>query len=265
MMCMQVDGDAVPFYRPGVSRPSRAPKARTGVLLCHGFTGSPASLRPWGEYLAAAGCAVAIPRLPGHGTSWPDLNRTGWPDWYAAVERDLLHLSEHCGTVIVAGLSMGGALALRLAQVRPAHVRALILVNPSLTSDDPRLVALPLIRRIVPSVSGIGNDIKKRDVVETGYDRMPLSALASLRRLWRTVAGDLASVTQPILLFRSAEDHVVEPSSARLLRAGNRAPIVEERTLLNSYHVATLDHDAPTIFEESLEFVRRMARTDGGR
>jgi carboxylesterase len=40
-----------------------------GVVLCHGFTGSPQSMRPWAEHLAAAGLSVRLPRLPGHGTT----------------------------------------------------------------------------------------------------------------------------------------------------------------------------------------------------
>ena len=47
-----------------------------GMLLCHGFTGSPQSLRPWGEHLAAEGLTVRCPRLPGHGTDWREMNRT---------------------------------------------------------------------------------------------------------------------------------------------------------------------------------------------
>lgn len=236
---------------------------RVGVVLCHGFTGSPAAVRPWADYLAAAGVAVAVPRLPGHGTSWPALNRTSWPDWFAAAERELLVMSRGGRAVFAAGLSMGGALALRLAQVHRDLVTGLILVNPSLTSDDRRLVVLPLLRRLRRSVRGIGSDIKKPGVVESGYDRLPLDALASLRQLWRTVVADLPSVTQPTLLLRSVEDHVVEPSSARLLRSRIGARILEELALPNSYHVATLDHDAPTIFESSLDFVRRVTRQAG--
>ena len=61
----------------------------TGVLLCHGFTGSPHSLRPWAEYLAAAGLSVSLPRLPGHGTTWHEMARTRWGDWYAELDRAL--------------------------------------------------------------------------------------------------------------------------------------------------------------------------------
>jgi carboxylesterase len=65
-------------------------------------------------------------------------------------------------------------------------------------------------------------------------------------------------VTQPLLLFRSAEDHVVDPSSARIILTRVSSTDVTERILENSYHVATLDNDAPAIYEESAEFIRRV-------
>src|SRR5690606_8957900 len=100
-------GDRVPVL-PGAESWSHA-GAAVGVLLCHGFTGSPQSLRPWGEQLAAAGYSVELPRLPGHGTTWQEMNRTTWQEWYACVDEALTRLRGHCSTTFVAGLSMGGA------------------------------------------------------------------------------------------------------------------------------------------------------------
>ena len=87
-----------------------------GVLLCHGFTGSPQTLRTWAEHVAGQGCTVSLPRLPGHGTTWQDLARTGWQDWYAEVDAAFGALASWCEQTFVFGLSMGGCLALRLAE-----------------------------------------------------------------------------------------------------------------------------------------------------
>jgi carboxylesterase len=245
------------------AEPMYAGTGRTGVLLCHGFTGSPHSMRPWGAYLAEHGLRVAVPRLPGHGTTWQDLNRTTWHDWYDAVERDLLRLAEQCDTVVVGGQSMGGCLALRLAQQHPSTVAGIVLVNPALASRDPRLVALPVLSRFVPSLQAIGGDIHKPGMNEGAYDRTPLSALHSLTKLWRLVSVNLPSVTQPLLVFRSAQDHVLDGSSLRVLRARVGSREIEEHTLNDSYHVATLDYDAPTIFAETSGFVERLACVRG--
>ena len=97
-------------------------------------------------------------------------------------------------------------------------------------------------------------------MTELAYDRLPLRAAASLQRAWPVVRADLARITCPVLVYRSAVDHVVEPVSGRALLAGLAGGTVEERVLENSYHVATLDHDAPTIFAGSLDFVRSHGR-----
>ena len=89
----------------------------TGVLLCHGFTGSPGSLRPWAEYLADEGLTVSLPRLPGHGTTWQEMNRTRWEDWYAEVDRAFGELQATTDDIFLMGLSMGACLALRLAEL----------------------------------------------------------------------------------------------------------------------------------------------------
>ena len=202
-----------------------------GVLLCHGFTGSPVSMRPWADHLAAEGLTVSLPCLPGHGTRWQDMQITGWQDWYAAVDKAFMALTERCEQVFVMGLSMGGALALRLAQEHGSAVRGLVLVNPAVTLSDRRLVALPVAKHVIPALKGISNDIKKPGMDEGAYPRMPLRALHSLRQGLRAVEADLPKVTQPVLVFRSPEDHVVPPESTRVLLTRVSSTDVEERLL----------------------------------
>jgi carboxylesterase len=236
----------------------------TGVLLCHGFTGSPQSLRPWADYLAEAGLSVWLPRLPGHGTIWQDMARTRWEDWYAEVDRAFSELQAHADEIFVMGLSMGGCLALRLAEQRGAAVSGLVLVNPSLTADTRLFALAPVLKFLVPSLKGIASDIKKEQATEMGYDRMPVKALASLPGLWRATQAQLTDVTQPVLVYHSLDDHVVGPASLRLLREALPPKQLEVRECADSYHVATLDNDAPAIFAGSLDFVRAHSRAGQG-
>jgi carboxylesterase len=231
---------------------------RVGVLLVHGFTGSPASMTPWGRYLSDQGFGVAVPRLPGHGTTWQDMNRTGWADWYGEAERAFEKLRANCDQVVVGGLSMGGGLALRLAADHGRDVAGVVVVNAAVNRDRKDVLLLPVLKGLVPSLPGIINDIKKPGVDEHGYRRTPLRATHSMMAGWKVLREDLPKVTQPLLVFRSRVDHVVDPSSAALIRARVSSRDLTERMLENSYHVATLDHDAPAIFEESAEFVRRV-------
>src|SRR5580693_536219 len=175
-----------------------------GVLLCHGFTGSPQTLRPWAEYLAQQGFTVSLPRLPG-------LGRTGWQDWYGEVNRAFGALAGRCEQTFVFGLSMGGCLALRLAEVHGGAVRGLVVVNPSLAADTKLFVLAPVLKYVLRSLPGIASDIKKPGGHEIGYDRVPVRAAATLPQLWGATTRQLGEVTQPVLVYRSAVDHVVGP------------------------------------------------------
>lgn len=234
---------------------------RIGVLLSHGFTGSPASMVPWGRYLADQGFAVAVPRLPGHGTTWQDMTTTRYDDYYAAIEAEFDKLRAENDAVVVAGLSMGGCLVLQLAERRGDDIAGVVMVNPAVASTNKQLLLLPVMKHLVKAFPAIGNDIKKPDVVEHAYPKTPLKPLASMLEAWTQVRGDLARVKAPVLLFRSADDHVVDPSSARIILAGISSTDAEERVLHESFHVATLDNDAEAIFTGSAEFIRRVTST----
>lgn len=250
-----------PLAEP-LSIPARAEGSgtrRPGVLLLHGFSGSPASMRPWAEYLGERGYAVELPLLPGHGTRWQDLNAVRWTEWYAEAERALDRLLASCDSVVVGALSMGGSLALRLAEERGAHVAGLVLVNPFVSSNRLELKVLPVLKHVVPGLKGVINDIKKPGQDEVGYPKLPLKGVAEVSRMWRSVVPDLPKVTQPLLYFRSTVDHVIDASSSPTVLSAVSSRDVEERLLDNSFHVATLDHDAELIFAESVVFIERLS------
>ena len=243
---------------PG-AEPYAADGDSTGILLIHGFTGSPKSMKPWGERMAAEGHTVRVPRLPGHGTRWQDMNLTRWEDWYAEADRAFGELQRACDKVFVFGLSMGGSLTLRLAERHGDAIRGIVLVNPAVHSERPDRFLLPVLQAVVPSFPGISNDIKKPGQDEGAYDKIPLKAAHSLSKLWKIIKADIASVRQPLLLFRSAEDHVVEASNAKFILDHVSSTDKTEVVLPDSYHVATLDNDAETIVGDSIDFVRRLS------
>lgn len=230
-----------------------------GVLLLHGFTGSPASMKPWGHTLADAGLTVRVPRLPGHGTKWQDANLTTWQDWYAEAERNLLELQGACETVFVMGLSMGGSLALRIGEQHGDDIAGLVLVNPAVHTERPDRFLMPILRHFVPAWPGISNDIKKPDQDEVAYTKIPIKAAYSLMQLWADIKPNLGQISAPVLLFSSREDHIVETSNSEYVIAHVGSADKEQVWLEDSFHVATLDNDAPLIEERSLAFVKRLA------
>lgn len=246
-------GGTTVTVQPG-AEPFSADGGPVGVLVLHGFTGSPRTVRPWAEHLAAAGLTVRAPRLPGHGTTWQDLATTGSRDWYATADQAFTELSGRCEQVFITGISMGACLAFRLAETQGAKVSGLVVVNPSLAPDTRLFVLAPILKHVNVSVKGIAGDIKKPGASEGGYQRVPLKAAGTLPELWKLTARHLAGVTQPVRVYRSTVDHVVGPPSMQVLKAA--LPSAEVVPLADSYHVATLDNDAPAIFDGTLAFIK---------
>ena len=242
---------------PG-AEPWSADGGPLGVLVVHGFTGNPQSMRPLAEALAADGCTVSLPLLPGHGTRVEDMVPTRWQDWSAAVEQAYDELAARCASVCVAGLSMGGTLALWLASRHP-EVRGLVLVNPLADGEAPGITDTVTQLRALgePLVPGIGSDIALEGSVEQAYPRTPVEALLSLHAALADLRPALGRIACPVLLLTSPQDHVVEPVSSDLVAASVGGP-VERVTLERSFHVATLDHDADVVEQRAVEFVRRV-------
>lgn len=240
---------------PDLSGTIRSGEGRVGIMMSHGFTGSTGSIRGWAEALAALpDTRVLAPRLAGHGTRWEDMAQVSWREWELDVLAAYDELAQHCRQVFVAGLSMGGALALRVAQLR--EVAGVMLVNPAIATQSTAINNVGLLRHLVKSQPGIASDIAQPGVVEPGYDRVSIPAVWQMTQLWERVRADLELVRAPVLLMRSTTDHVVDTVSGDLML--ERLAQIEEIKLTNSYHVATLDYDAELINTASGDFVERL-------
>lgn len=233
-----------------------------GVLVLHGFTGNPQSMRPLGAALAQAGYSVELPLLPGHGTAVEDMIPTRFADWAGAADSAYESLSAKCRQVAVAALSMGGTLACRLAERRP-EIKGLVLVNPLVDppADSYREVLRALIASGIEVAPGVGSDIAQEGVEELAYPGTPLTAALSLFEGVDDVAAALGRIRCPVLLFSSRNDHVVPSSSGDVLVAGVSGPI-ERIWLKRSYHVATLDHDAAEIEAGTVSFMAEVFAGD---
>lgn len=236
------------------AQPLHLGKGRIAVLFLHGFNSSPHTLREWAQLTADAGYRVSLPRLPGHGTHWRELNATRWRDWYHCAEREFFALVDSSDQVFVAGHSMGATLALRLAAQHSRQVAGLSLVNPALLLYGfQRLV--PAASLVLPTVPSRAHDISRPGSQRHGYDHTPLAPVVSMFQMFADVRASLDLVYCPTLIFRSAADHVVPGRSTDYLRAHLSSDEIVVRDLPRSYHVATLDYDRDLIFSETLEFI----------
>jgi carboxylesterase len=215
-------------------------------------------MKPLARAFAAAGFAVELPLLPGHGTTPEELAATSWADWSGAVEQAHDKLAARCERVVVAGLSMGGTLAVWLASRRP-DLAGLVLVNPLIDATTESFVNVVAFAREAGEamLPGVGSDIARPGVVESAYEVAPAHCFVSLAEAVEELAPRLADVRCPMLLCTSANDHVVDPVSSDTLAAAVSGP-VERVSLERSFHVATLDWDQDVIEERAVEFARRV-------
>jgi carboxylesterase len=238
---------------------SHAGEHQDGALVLHGFTGNPGSMRGLAEALADAGFHVEMPLLPGHGTSVDDMLPTRWADWAGEAEAAYQRLRSRVGDIVVCGLSMGGALALRVGVDHP-DVAGLVCINPVTQPQVPEVIAM--LRGMVdggtPVLPGIGSDIADPDVKESAYEGTPIEALLSLLVDGiEPLSHEYAGMRVPLLLMSSPQDHVVEPAQGDYLVERYGGPL-ERITLERSYHVATQDYDKDLIFESTIKFASRV-------
>lgn len=247
---------ARPAHSTSGSADSPAPQP-VGVLVIHGFTGSVYSVRDWALNFTPEH-SVVVPALPGHESTWEDLSTTTWQQWYTHVADLLAELAASHERVVVAGFSMGGALALRLAEAMPEVVDGVVVVNPALSLHNRAARAASVLRHAVKSTRAVGSDVAKEGVDEYAYGRTPTAGVAQLNRLMRLTIRELAKITVPVLVLRSRQDHVVSKASHELIMQRCSGP-VEAVVLPRSYHVATLDHEADVVLNRSREFVDAVA------
>jgi carboxylesterase len=240
--------DLSPFFLQG---------GPAGVLLIHGFTGSPPEMRRVGDYLHRGGLTVYGPRLPGHGTTLQDLNRRRWTEWTEHVEQALAELQDRCETVFAGGLSMGALLALYLAAQHPELAGA-IAYSPATRLADRRAFLAVALKHVAPHSPKGADDLTDPGAraYKWSYDAWPLAAAHELIKLTRQVRRRLTQVACPVLIVHSTGDRTIHPDSApdtyRLLASRDKELV----TLHNSGHVLTVDSEWELVAEKTYQFVQ---------
>lgn len=224
----------------------------SGVLLVHGFTGSPAQMRPMADYLNKLGYTVLGPRLCGHGTNVEEMAETGWRHWYSAVEDGYHILRGMCGDVVVAGLSMGALLSLKLAAEYP--VRKVASINAPITIADRRLPLLPVYRLVRKYVRQKRHKVTVDPRYDIYYQDAPLSSLDSLVMLIKQVDKLLPLIHTPTLIVQSRNDHTVRPESALHIYESLGGKDKSLVWLEESGHLATLDMEKELVFKQVADF-----------
>lgn len=246
---MDYDSDPTPFFLPGSS---------VGLLLLHGFTSTPQSVSYVGHKIhEATGATLSAPLLAGHGETPFALAQTGYQDWLASAENALRVLRARCNTVAVAGLSLGGTIALNLSIRFPELVDLVVSINGSTGIYQPEQVSTLFADMPDKFQRGIGSDIKHPDRREICYDTIPTATLRERFLLTCATGLMLPNLKQPILILQSRTDHIVTPENGLRIASGVGSSEVMMRWLESSFHVATLDYDRDIIVKMVSRFITR--------
>jgi carboxylesterase len=240
------------------------PGGPVGALLVHGFTGTPQAMRPLGDHLAARGVAVEAIRLPGHGTTWQDLDRRTSDEWVEAVDAGFDALAARTETTFVVALSFGAALALDLAARRPDDVAGLVTLAGLVYTKDPRRHLAPVIRRLTRSLPGVANDIADPDARELAYERLPTAAAHAMLRFVKRARAALPAVRCPLLVMHGRHDGTVAPGNAEVIARSVSSRDVELVWLERSRHVVTLDYDRDEVYDRTYRFIAARALASPG-
>lgn len=252
---------------------------RVGFLLIHGLGGTPVELRFVAQGLARAGYTVSCCQLAGHCGTVEDLRSSTWREWYASVEEAHDRLLQHCDVVIAGGLSMGGILAMHLAQNRPDDVHGLALYAPTLWMNGwsmpwyaralrwvrptPIKLELNLAEREPYGIkderirSFVVQSMLGTDSSEAGVFSTPLRAFAQFNSLVGVVKRRLGEIKAPSLIVHPRQDDIADLDNAFYLQRHLGGP-VDVVVLDDSYHIITLDRQRHVVVERSADFGRAV-------
>ncbi|MBQ2977765.1 MAG: alpha/beta fold hydrolase [Clostridia bacterium] len=240
-----------------LAQPFDFPEGDHGVLLIHGFTGSPAHMRLLGEGLHEKGYAVRGILLPGHGTNPEDMRKVSWQDWLLAARTAAKEMQDRYPHFSVAGLSMGGVLSLLLAQEMDLTA-CVPIAAPMKTENKFRSVAL-LAAPFVPMIRWRGSGARKGmdAAYDIGYRDYPTISVHHLNVLMKKARRQLSLIDCPLLTVQSRKDRTVTPDSPEIILNGVSSKIRASLWLEEAPHVCTIAPEYPKIIEAMDDFLKK--------
>ncbi len=254
--------DAQTYLSPGAKPVYRRGSTTAGCLCIHGFSAAPTEISWLGDHLHdALDMTTYTPRLAAHGTNPLDMQRAHWRDWYASVCDGYEILSSQCDQVYVAGISMGGLLALLLAADETTDITAAAIIATPVVFRVRRIAYaryLKWLRRMVnvadnhPLIDTICAEQERRGetvIGRTNYNRWSVSALAELWHLTQTAQGALPHITTPMTLLYTQNDHSVSLASIDAIQAQTNSQTIETHIFEQCGHIITQDVERDRAFQ----------------
>lgn len=226
-----------------------------GVLLLHGFTGSPYEVRSLGKMLYDNGFPSIGPVLPGHATTASDLTRTTAADYFEMAERSFAEACARFSRVYLAGLSLGGLLSLHLNT--KYEVPGIVCLSTPVFLDPLVAGALPMLSRWIPEMHVPANFAAWQGNV-VGYKTVPFNAAPAVLEVLATVKDELPKVHAPLLIVHSKGDPTAPIGNAEYIRdhVGSSDARIE---VLEGYdHLITVGERLARFQDRIIGFLRRL-------
>jgi len=233
--------------------------ATTAFLLIHGFAANTDQMKSLVEFLAVHKIASFSVKLPGHGGTPEELSKVNRTDWYNCV-KDALNLvkSWNVERIFVAGLSMGGALSLRLS-ADSEGIDGLVVLSPAVYQRGLIQKFIPLLKIIMPyrdvNLSYIS---EMYDIPYSRVNREPLSALQEVIGVMKDVQKILQNVTLPTLVIQSGADKTIDPGNGQYVYDRIGSVDKEIHIIADAEHVITCHSKRKEAYALIQQFITRL-------
>ncbi|HXW77520.1 MAG TPA: alpha/beta fold hydrolase [Candidatus Eremiobacteraceae bacterium] len=246
-------------YLPG-GEPFEFGSGGAGVLVLHGFTGSPFEVRALGEALHREGFSVFGPALAGHATDESHLESTTADDYFAEIERAYADARKRCERLYAVGLSMGGTLALHLAAVH--HLPGVVTVSTPVFLYPMVAASVPVLHQWMPGLRTPANFAAWQGNV-VGYKSASIASVNEIVRVFDRVRTGLHRVRSPLLVLHSTRDLTVPVASAHEIHEKAASEVKRMELIDAGSHLMTVEPNLSLIRSQIVDFLKERERSAG--
>ncbi|WP_234120445.1 alpha/beta hydrolase [Clostridium hydrogenum] len=226
-----------------------------GCLLIHGFSSTPAEMRELGEKLKTEGYSVLGVKLAGHGTSLEEFETSKYTHWINSVKTAYDKLIASCSKIYIIGHSMGGVLALNIAENYP--VDKLVLLAPALVNKNKLTVFLPILKHFIKYTEWPPEERPEEErKYLLGYNKIPLASACELSKLQRATRTNLNKLDKPILIIHSTKDNAIAEKGIDIIEREVSSKEVKRILLNKCAHNITIECEKETVFKEVIKFLK---------
>ena len=247
------------YFDREVCRPYSYTGSKNGILLLHGFTGTAAHMRKLAEALAQRGHSVRTINLPGHATTEEDMAKATWQSWLYEVKQASMEMINEMDTFTICGLSMGGVLALLVAE--QMKVDACVPISAPMAVKNRLLPLAGLFAPLMPRIAW-GPPTERHAALDSAYDfgytGFPTAKGADLNQLIKLARRNLYNITCPVLCVQSEADETIWEGSADTILDGISSGIRQKLWLKDVPHVCTISRELPAIADAIDKLMERV-------